>query len=173
MPNLTYPSDSETGRIIGVGDFVLYGDRVGVVASVSEISLLLSFDGKLDPRPVDPAKVTLITAYRDLFENGRKFRVVVAGLKVSGMKPVAPYTQQGWSEQLPIGTVLTCDGTSMTFGDGVPALKWRDAHGSFICNDALIEPHMPGMWSGMYPIPGTMEPIEFPGLFAAIQVTLR
>jgi hypothetical protein len=93
------------------------------------------------------------------FENGKKFRVVKAGAKLWGMKPSGPYCQTGWSKQLKVGDVITCSGSSMTYGDGVPALKWRDADGQWLANDCCFDPVKGGMWGGQVPEDGYLEEV--------------
>lgn len=48
----------------------------------------------------------------------------------------------------------------MTFGDGVPALKWKDADGEWLANDCLFQPVQGGMWSGQVPEDGYLEAVE-------------
>lgn len=93
------------------------------------------------------------------FRKGQKWRVVRAGARVSGMKPIAPYAQQGWGADLPVGTVLTCAGRSMTFGDGAPVIKWQDANGKWLANDCTFSPSEGGMW-GSAPADGYLQLIE-------------
>lgn len=100
-------------------------------------------------------------AYKALFKKGQKFRVIKAGAKISGMVPIAPWTQQGFRRELEVGDVLTCRGSSMTAGDGVPAIKWADEKDDWICNDPLFYPQLDnGMWTGQYPARGYLEPID-------------
>lgn len=99
------------------------------------------------------------------YEKGRKYRVVKPGAKLSGYKPTAPYVQEGWSKRLEVGEILTCAGSNMTMGDGVPALKWNDEHGKWIANDCLFRPVKGGMWGGQVPEDGFLE--ELPETTAA------
>ena len=105
-------------------------------------------------RKAEPMK---LQAYRDLFIKGAKFRVIKKGAYISGMKPIAPYASQGHHEHLDVGRILTCAGSSMTHGDGVSAVKWLDADGNWICNDALFSHVIGGMWGGQIPEPGWLE----------------
>ena len=57
------------------------------------------------------------------------------------------------------GDILTCAGSSMTFGDGVPALKWTDENGDWIANDCTFTPVQGGMWSGQIPEDGYLEEV--------------
>jgi hypothetical protein len=91
------------------------------------------------------------------YEKGKKYRVVRAGARLSGYRPTAPYCQEGWSRSLEVGEVITCAGDSMTFGDGVPAIKWLDANGKWIANDCLFHPVKGGMWGGQVPADGFLE----------------
>lgn len=91
------------------------------------------------------------------YESGKKYRVIKEGARLSGMKPTAPYCQTGWRQDLHVGDVLTCAGRSMTSGDGVPALKWKDADGEWLANDCLFHPVQGGMWSGQVPVDGYLE----------------
>jgi hypothetical protein len=109
-------------------------------------------DGNLDPWSVETMS--------EKYEKGRRYRVVKAGAKLSGMKPVAPYCEQGWGKELEIGEVITCAGTAMTFGDGVPAMKWHDADGRWLANDCLFSPVKGGMWGGQVPEDGYLEEVN-------------
>lgn len=93
------------------------------------------------------------------YEKGKKYRVVKAGGKLWGMKPTAPYVQQGWGMNLSVGDIITCGGTSMTFGDGVPAMKWLDADGKWLANDCTFSPVKGGMWGGQLPEDGFLEEV--------------
>jgi hypothetical protein len=88
------------------------------------------------------------------YEPGRKYWVIKEGARLTGMRPTAPYCQIGWSKKLHIGDVLTCAGHSMTFGDGVPALKWKGENGEWLANDCLFQPAQGGMWGGQLPADG-------------------
>lgn len=81
------------------------------------------------------------------FKAGQKWRVIRSGAKLFGMKPAGPYAQQGWSMDLDVGTVLTCDGEKWTFGDGVPVIKWLDAEGNWLASDCEFRPAVGGVWS--------------------------
>jgi hypothetical protein len=93
------------------------------------------------------------------YERGRKYRVIKAGAKLSGTKPVAPYCSQGFGKRLEVGEVITCAGSAMTFGDGVPALKWNDENDKWIANDCLFSPVKGGMWGGQIPEDGYLEEV--------------
>lgn len=93
------------------------------------------------------------------FRKGQKWRVTRDGASLSGMKPTGPYAQQGWSMPLPVGTILTCAGRKMTFGDGVPVIKWTDAEGEWLANDCTLSPSTGGIWSSA-PADGFLELIE-------------
>lgn len=97
---------------------------------------------------------------RSKYEKGKKFRVIKAGARLSGYKPTAPYCQTGWGRPLEVGEVITCAGESMTFGDGVPAIKWLDADGKWIANDCIFSPVQGGMWGGQAPEDGYLEPVD-------------
>jgi len=91
------------------------------------------------------------------YVKGMKYRVVKSGARLSGMKPIRG-GERGWATTLSPGTVLTCDGTSMTFGDGVPVVKWLDADGRWIANDCEFQPTQGGMWNSR-PADGYLEPV--------------
>lgn len=101
----------------------------------------------------------LIHQYRSQFVRGKQFRCLVP-VKLWGMQPAGPGVQRGWSAVMPEGTVLTCAGESMTFGDGVPAVKWLDENGKHIANDCLVRDVVGGMWGGQLPRPGLLEVVE-------------
>ena len=94
------------------------------------------------------------------YEKGKQYRVIKDGAHLSGMRPVAPYTHQGWRMNLSLGQVITCDGTSMTFGDGVPALKWSDENGNYLASDCLFSPVKGDIiWGGQVPADGFLEAV--------------
>lgn len=90
------------------------------------------------------------------FKKGQKWRVCAHGVHLWGMKPI-PGGQQGRQAPAPLSTVLTCAGVCMTFGDGVPVVKWTDANGQWIANDCIMSPAEGGMWSSA-PADGTLQP---------------
>ena len=101
--------------------------------------------------------------YKALFKAGRKFEVVEPGCHIWGMTPTAPYTQTGFRLDLQPGDVITCRGSSMTSGDGVPAIKWADKDCQWICNDPTFSPALDNsMWSGVYPMRGYLTPLYEP-----------
>lgn len=93
------------------------------------------------------------------FRRGQKWRMVREGASLWGMQPIAPFAQTSWSMKLPVGTILTCDGSNMTFGDGVPIIKWRDENGAFLANDCEFKPSTGGMWASA-PADGYLQLIE-------------
>lgn len=94
------------------------------------------------------------------FPRGSRWRVVRPGAAIAGMVPSGPGCQTFFRRPLAVGDVLTSLGTSMTMGDGVPALKWGDEAGENICNDAVFEPHVGTMWQGLRPDPSYLEPAD-------------
>jgi hypothetical protein len=99
--------------------------------------------------------------YRNLFTKGRKFKVLEPSL-LTGTKPIAPYTEQGWRRELKPGDIITCEGTSNTFGDGVPAVKWTDENGKWLANDCTFlytQVHGDAMWGGQCPSRGRVVPL--------------
>jgi hypothetical protein len=96
----------------------------------------------------------------EFYRQGRHFRVLREGAQITGMVPAPGGGQQGFRRALHPGELLTCRGVSMTFGDGVPAIKWNDADDQWICNDAIFEPHTGGMWGGMPPDPDYLQPCD-------------
>ena len=98
-----------------------------------------------------------LQSHRDQFVRGAQFKVIKPGAWISGTRPIAPYTRQGHREILDVGRVLTCAGSSMTAGDGVPAVKWLDEKGRYICDDAIFSHVIGGMWGGQLPEPGWLE----------------
>lgn len=81
------------------------------------------------------------------FKKGEQYRVTKPGASLSGWKPVAPYCQDGWGRPLEVGEILTCAGTSMSQGDGVPLVKWLDKDGEWVANDCEFHPSVGGMWA--------------------------
>jgi hypothetical protein len=106
-----------------------------------------------------PRESEALAAYRGLFTKGRRFRVAAAGVTLHGTQPVRGGGHQGWKKVLSVGDVLTCDGTSMTSGDGVPAVKWRGAGGEYLAGDCTAARVIGGTWDGQVPAPGQLEPI--------------
>jgi hypothetical protein len=94
-----------------------------------------------------------------IYEKGKKYRVVKEGGRLWGMKSTAPYCQTGWGKNLSVGEIITCAGSSMTMGDGVPAMKWLDENGEYLANDCLFSPVQGGMWGGQLPEDGFLEEI--------------
>lgn len=90
---------------------------------------------------------------------GARYRVLRPGARLSGMMPTGPYCQKGWRRDLEPGDVLTYKGRSMTFGDGVPAMKWAGPDGEWLANDCTIWPYQGGMWGGMVPMDGLLEEV--------------
>lgn len=91
------------------------------------------------------------------FEKGKRYRVIRPGARLSGMQPARPGTLQGWKRDLAVGDILTCLGTSMTRGDGVPAVKWADENGEQLAVDCTFDPVSGGLWSGQVPVDGYLE----------------
>lgn len=94
---------------------------------------------------------------QSLYVKGDRYRVVKAGCRLEGMQPIQG-GQRGWGKMLAVGDVLTCDGRSMTFGDGVPVIKWQDENGNFLANDCCFVPALGGMWTS-YPDPSCLEKV--------------
>lgn len=91
------------------------------------------------------------------YKKGRRYRVVRAGARLRGMQPISSCAQQGWRKDLEVGEILTCLGESMTFGDGVPAIKWGDETGEWLANDCIFSPVTGGLWGGQVPADGYLE----------------
>jgi hypothetical protein len=81
------------------------------------------------------------------FTKGKRYLVTKEGAQISGWQSLGNGAYQGFHRKLPIGTIITCAGSSMSIGsDGVPLVKWTDEKGGFICNDAEFNPSVGGMW---------------------------
>lgn len=80
------------------------------------------------------------------FQKGERWEVIAEGARLTGWRPVAPWTLEGLSIPLKVGDVLTCDGVSMTRGDGVPIVKWRDENGEHLAQDCEFSPSVGNMW---------------------------
>lgn len=93
------------------------------------------------------------------YRKGRKFRVIKNGARLTGLKPSGPWAQIGWGRILREGDVLTCAGESMTFGDGVPVIKWLDENGQWMANDCEFSPSIGSLWFSR-PDPSYLEPID-------------
>jgi hypothetical protein len=93
------------------------------------------------------------------FCKGTRWRVIRSGARLWGWTSI-PGGQQGWGLDLPLGMILTCEGSSMTSGDGVPAIKWTDENGKFLVSDCTFRPVKGGMWGGQVPADGYLEPVE-------------
>lgn len=91
------------------------------------------------------------------FKKGQQWRVNRDGCYLVGMRPLAPYAQTGWRQEAPHNTVLTCAGSLMTQGDGVPVIKWLDRDGNWLANDCEFRPSGGGMWANA-PLDGTLAP---------------
>ncbi len=93
------------------------------------------------------------------FRAGQKWLVVREGASLEGMVPIEPYAYGGWACSLHVGDVITCRGESWTFGDGVLAIKWIPPDGDQTIADCIFRPCTGGMWGGMVPADGYLEPI--------------
>lgn len=101
--------------------------------------------------------MTRITYERAHYTKGSQWMVTRAGAYLFGWQPIRG-GQQGCRTDLTPGMVLTCDGTSWTGGDGVPALKWTDQNGDWIATDCTFYPTKGGMWGGQVPADGFLLP---------------
>lgn len=90
------------------------------------------------------------------FRAGQRWRVIKAGASLWGWKPCGPGAQQGWRQELAVRTILTCNGSAMSGGDGVPIIKWSDEHGKPLAGDCEFQPATGGMWSSA-PADGYLE----------------
>ena len=102
-----------------------------------------------DPAPPAPAMK---------FTKSKRYRVIKAGGRLVGLKPIQG-GQQGWARPAAVGEILTCAGEAMTFGDGVPVIKWLDADGGYIANDCEFRPAIGGLWTSR-PDPSYLEEAE-------------
>jgi|JI10StandDraft_1071094.scaffolds.fasta_scaffold790149_3 hypothetical protein len=93
------------------------------------------------------------------FVDGSRWKVTQAGARLFGWKPI-PGGHEGWVLTLEPGMILTCAGSSMTMGDGVPAIKWRGENGEFLASDCTFSPVKGGMWGGQIPEDGFLERLE-------------
>lgn len=102
------------------------------------------------------------------YKVGAKFRVIRGGARLSGFKPIAPYTQQGWRQDLAVGDVIECTG----YGPG-----WGSDPGygiGFTSEQSLAEhvnavdfwPSAGGPFS-FRPAPGYLESVEETGAVSA------
>lgn len=139
------PAESEVAREID--------DAIGVLQKFK--AMILANPSLVFPRGL--RKPLKKSDYEQL--KGRRFLVVRPGAKLTGMQPIAPNVQQGWEKKLGVGDVLTCAGVSMTFGDGVPVVKWLDAEGNHLANDCTFSPSTGGMWN-MAPADGYLELLD-------------
>lgn len=95
------------------------------------------------------------------YEKDKKYRVIKDGAQLYGMKPTAPYCQTGWRKKLEVGEVITCAGCSMTFGDGIAALKWNDENGEWLANDCMFKPVKGNeLWGMQEPADGFLEEVQ-------------
>jgi len=102
---------------------------------------------------------TETVAPRQLYTEGRKFRVIREGARLSGLVPSGPSAHRGYGFDLHVGDVITCTGWSMGWGsDSIPCTHWT-AEG--IDPSAQFVDFRPtaGLWQP-YPADGFVEPIE-------------
>jgi hypothetical protein len=97
---------------------------------------------------------------RDDYPKGSRWRVTMPGAKLWGMVAAGRGCYEGWNKHLQVGDIITSDGTSMTSGDGVPAIKWLDENGDMLAVDCCFAPTKGGMWDGEVPEDGYLEPVE-------------
>lgn len=81
------------------------------------------------------------------YAKGQKYRVLVDGCSLLGMRPIHGGFQ-GWSRPLQKDEIIVCRGEAWTHGDGVPLIKWeavsKDGIGIVDCE---FQPSVGGMWS--------------------------
>ena len=99
------------------------------------------------------------TAYRDYYRKGRVFRVIGSGAYITGSAPAGPYAQSCFRLNLFLGDLLVCAGIGRTMGDGVSIVKWQDAEGNVLCNDAEFQPAIGSLWASL-PDPACLEPAD-------------
>lgn len=90
------------------------------------------------------------------FRDGQRWRVIKAGGSLWGWKSAGPHAQEGWRQDLAVGTIITCKGRSMSGGDGVPLIKWGDENGNYLAGDCEFRPETGGMWASA-PADGYLE----------------
>lgn len=104
-----------------------------------------------------------MTTKQSDWKAGASYRVIREGARLRGMLPArAPngcLYHIGWGRSLAVGEVIVCDGTTMTMGDGVPAVKWRDQNVTTGIRDCIFSPQVGNMFS-MVPADGYLEPIN-------------
>lgn len=95
------------------------------------------------------------TACRHFYRKGRAFRVIESGAYIAG------FTSAGscFRHDLSPGDLLVCAGISQSMGDGVAIVKWRDAEGNNLCNDAEFQPALGDLWASVPDI-AFLEPLE-------------
>jgi hypothetical protein len=71
---------------------------------------------------------------------GQRYRVIRDGAYLDGWRPLDAHSHRAWNLPLRQGTVLTCQGRSMTMGDGMPVVKWAAANGQWLARDCEFHP---------------------------------
>lgn len=103
------------------------------------------------------------TAFTDketgvVYAPGAKFKVVSEGVYVSGMKPDHRWsnTWGGYREDLPVGTVIECNGFGPGWGsDPGYGIEWKIEG----VDHVEVRPAIGGVWA-YRPAPGLLEPVE-------------
>lgn len=92
---------------------------------------------------------------------GRRFRVIREGASLAGMVSERPFSSQGWSQQLPVGTVITCTGFGPGWGsDPGYGVEWASDEATRAGAFSLeFRPGAGGIWN-QHPAPGYLEEEE-------------
>ena len=93
-----------------------------------------------------------------LYQRGKKFRVIKNGVILSGTIPTAEWAQKGIGRQIPIGTILTCNGFCQQMGsDSGINVGWSDEYGHKIMNYCSVEPAIWSQYLAAWPEEGYLE----------------
>lgn len=92
---------------------------------------------------------------------GKRFRVTREGARLVGMVSTRPFSAQGWSQALPVGTVITCTGFGPGWGsDPGFGVGWTSGEAARSSAFSLeFRPGAGGIWN-QHPAPGYLEEEE-------------
>lgn len=95
------------------------------------------------------------------YEPGTRFRVISEGGRLVGMRAVAPFSWQGWRQNLAVGDIIMCNGFGPGFGMdpgyGVEFTSEKSLAEHVV--HVMFEPNAGTMWDG-HPRAGFLEPLQ-------------
>lgn len=132
--------------------------RIGEFLAVLEFATNLERHRKLvAERDIRYREYLMRPIRREEYAPGARFVVAREWCWLDGMQPAGRGAFTGWRRDLHIGDVIEVATIGMTFGDGVPAIKWGDENGEWLASDCTFRPVQGGMWGGQVPADGCLQ----------------